>query len=200
MQSLAALPGGYVPWSVMSMRPSAVALILNDVLVHGRRHIVECGAGVSTIYVARLLREREGRLVTLEHDAAWAALTRELLAAEGLDEKVTILDAPLEPSRHSPTGSPWYAAETVARAAERPIELLVVDGPPGHGDATARYPALPAFFEHLAPDATVMLDDIRRPGELRIAQEWEERFGLRFVNRFVDGGVAMGRRDAGFLI
>jgi hypothetical protein len=76
------------------------------------------------------------------------------------------------------------------------FDLLVVDGPPacdpGHG--TRRAPALPRFGERLVVGATVMLDDISRPGEREVIARWEASTDWRFV---LDerAGVAIGRRD-----
>jgi hypothetical protein len=75
---------------------------------------------------------------------------------------------------------------------------LIVDGPPAHepGRSGARYPALPWFFEHLASDYTVILDDIRRRGELEIIARWEAEFDIQFERRFAAGiGVAKTRWD-----
>jgi len=45
------------------MRPSAVVSLLNDVMnVNRRRSVVGCGAGVSTMYLARVLETVDGHL------------------------------------------------------------------------------------------------------------------------------------------
>ena len=160
-------------------------------IVHGARtRIVECGSGVSTVVLARLLRERGAcRLVALEHDRDWAALVREQLRREALDGTARVLDAPLEGE------PPWYGP---ARLVEVPdeVDLLVVDGPPacdaGHG--MRRAPALPRFEECLVVGAAVMLDDIARPGERDVLARWEASTDWRFA---LDerAGVAIGRRQ-----
>ncbi|HST38530.1 MAG TPA: hypothetical protein VLK58_03435 [Conexibacter sp.] len=50
--------GGYLPWSSGAMRPSALVTICNEIVLGGRRRIVELGSGTSTLLLARLLREQ----------------------------------------------------------------------------------------------------------------------------------------------
>ena len=42
----------------------------------------------------------------------------------------------------------------------------------------ARYPAVPALKDHLAPGATVMLDDVNRSEGVEITKRWEDECGL----------------------
>jgi predicted O-methyltransferase YrrM len=188
--ALAPLAGEYLPWSSATLRPSALVLLLNDVLVLGRETLVECGGGVSTLYFARLLaRIGTGRLVTLEHDPRWSAFLLEALAREGLGDRATVVDAPLAVE----TG--WYDAAAVATALpDLPIDLLLVDGPPAvePGREQARHEALPALYDHLAPDATIALDDVARAGEQAVLARWEAEFGLRF-EQFEAEGIAVAR-------
>ena len=103
-----------------------------------------------------------------------------------------MLHAPLEPAP-SGWGSPWYAAAAVAELPEI-VDLLVVDGPPAAEPGTehARYPALPALAGRLAEGATVILDDLPRPGEMAVLERWESEFDLAFQRR-APQGIAMAR-------
>lgn len=186
--------GGYLPWTEGAMRPAALAAVCNEIALGQRREIAELGAGVSTVVLARLVRERGGRLTSLEHDPGWAGVVREQLEREELTDAATVIEAPLEPHELALDGAPWYAADALARLPE--IDLLLVDGPPaGEGQPLSRYPALPTFAERLAPNAVVVLDDATRPGEREVVQRWEAgsrwRFGLHQA-----AGIAIGRRAA----
>jgi predicted O-methyltransferase YrrM len=204
LQALAPLSSSYLPWTVMAMRPSAVATLLNDVVINRRRCIVECGGGISTVYIARLLqRIGAGHLYTVEHDAGWARLLGDALSAEGVGDRVTVLHAPLAESPYSWNGAPWYSAASLDPLTDvAPIDLLVVDGPPAHEskDPHARYPALPYFHDRLAQDFTVVLDDVRRRGELDITARWESEFGLRFERRFENGSIAIAHAGSELLV
>jgi hypothetical protein len=168
--------GGYLPWTSGSMRPAGLVAVCNEIVHGARRCIVECGSGVSTVVVARLLRERgEGALVSLEHDQHWAGVVQDQLRRESLDTIARVVYAPLEGT------PPWYDLAGLADIPDA-VDLLIVDGPPafdpGHGHRRA--PALPWFGERLIPGATVMLDDIDREGERDVLAGWEAGTGWRF--------------------
>jgi len=123
-QMLAPLAGGYLPWSSAAIRPSALVAVLNDVAVHDRTVVLECGGGVSTVYLARLLAHRSrGRLITLEHDARWVAFLNDALTREGLHERVALVPAPLGVHPLAWEDG-WYDAVALAAALpDEPIEL-----------------------------------------------------------------------------
>jgi predicted O-methyltransferase YrrM len=178
MAVLAPLSRSYVPWSDWAMRPSGLVEILNTVALRRPRLVVECGSGVSTIYLARLFAELGGgSTLAIEHDAEWAGWLRGRLADEGLSAHAHVVHAPLDGG--------WFDEGRVLDAlAGRDVDLLLVDGPPaaeGFGDPTAREPALGFFLTALTAGAGVVLDDADRPGEQEILRRWEERYGLRFA-------------------
>jgi Methyltransferase domain len=181
--------GGYLPWTTGSMRPAGLVTVCNDVVHGARTRVVECGSGVSTVVLARLLRERRaGGVVALEHDAHWAAFVRDQLRREALEDVARVVDAPL---RGDP---PWYAPAALAEVPAQ-VDLLVIDGPPagGRDDGTSRAPALAWFAPRLVDGATVVLDDIARAGEREVVAGWQASGDWRFE---IDerAGVAVGRR------
>lgn len=179
--------GGYLPWTTGSMRPTGLVEVCNEIVHGNRTRILECGTGVSTVLLARLLREREaGVLTSLEHDPHWATLIQDQLRRECLDRHVRVVHAPLHGD------PPWYLLDEMPDD----IDLLIVDGPPafepGHG--ARRAPALARFDDRLVLDAAVILDDIDRPGEQQVIATWETSTSWRFqLNR--PAGVAIGRRQ-----
>ena len=173
------------------MRPEGLAAVCNDVIVNGRRRVVELGSGVSTVLLARLLsRQRPPggwRVVTVEHDASWAQRVTDQLNGENIGRHVTVIHAPLVPHPLALEDLLWYDEAAVAAGLEAGLrgdlaDLLVVDGPPAYaaGHGLARYPALPVLHHRLAPGATVVLDDIDRPGEQDVLRLWERTIGLSF--------------------
>lgn len=182
--------GGYLPWTTGSMHPAGLVAVCNEI-VHGeRRRIVECGSGVSTVLIARLLRERDGgELVSLEHDSHWAEVVRAQLRRESLDGIARVVHAPLEGT------PPWYGSTGLADVPAD-VDLLLVDGPPAYdpGHGARRAPALPWFADRLLPGATVMLDDIDRPGELDVLAGWEASTDWRF-SLDQNARLAIGRRS-----
>ncbi|MBE9030554.1 class I SAM-dependent methyltransferase [filamentous cyanobacterium LEGE 11480] len=205
LQYLAPLTKGYLPWSRFAMRPSGMVKILNDMVINQRFTVVECGAGLTTVYVASLMRQQDkGHLYSLEHDADWIAVVRDLLVQRGLESYVTFIHAPLVPSDLSLEGADWYDTAAIAPViADQKIDLLVVDGPPAYDEARryARYPAAPYFQKNFSDNYAVVLDDINRFGEQHVLTEWRRHIpGLqskRFVN---DGGVAICSNQSGFTV
>jgi predicted O-methyltransferase YrrM len=207
--ALASLPGPYLPWGAGAMRPAGLATVCNDIVLSGRRRIVELGSGISTVLLARLLCQRWPpggfRIAAVEHDARWAQWVTEQLDREGTGADVVVVHALLAPHPEAEGDLKWYDAAALTaglRAALRgdPIDLLLVDGPPAYaaGHGLARYPALPVLHDWLAPGATVVLDDVERPGEQEVLRRWEHETGLDFDRRADQAGVAVARTaDAG---
>jgi hypothetical protein len=198
--------GPYLPWGAGTMRVPGLVAVCNEVVLAARRCVVELGSGTSTVLLARLLRERweagAHRHVAVEHDGSWARWVTEQLAREGLAETVTVLHVPLAAGR-GPGGLPWYDDERLQAGLDEAlsgalVDLLVVDGPPADTaeKVLARYPALPALAARLAPGATVVLDDVERPGEQEVLRRWEAEFDVRFDRRAASAGVALGRVGA----
>jgi predicted O-methyltransferase YrrM len=181
--------GGYLPWGTGAMRPAGLVMVCNEIMYANRTTIVECGSGVSTVVLARLLRSRSrGTLIALEHDAGWAARVSELLAAEALDHVAQVVHAPL-------SGDPRWYDRAALRELPADIDLLIVDGPPAYvaGDELRRAPALELLDPRLAPGATVVLDDVDRAGERDVLAGWESATPWRFTIE-ERAGIAIGAR------
>lgn len=178
----------YLPWNTVALHPRGLAAVLNDVTMHKRQLTVECGAGLSTLFLAQILRDQGGRLISIEQDPEWASQIRAILEAERLAGPVTVVTAPLAASDLSLDGEPWYDTRVLSEclAPDERIDLLLVDGPvspPPSEGALVRYPALPFFRPWLAEAFTVVLDDGHRHGERTVLQHWEREFQLSFELR-----------------
>lgn len=201
MEFLLPLSKGYLPWTGSSIRPSALVTILNDIVINRRNCMVECGGGISTLYMARLLSTQGGHLYTIDHDERWAGLLSNMLQEEGLGSVVTVIHAPMEPNEYALEGNNWYSTTQIEKElTDKRIDLLLVDGPlacePEIG--LARYPAVPYFKSRLSADCTVILDDIHRKGEREIVRRWSRDLGIPFQMRMLDGGIAIGCRKVSF--
>ncbi|MGQ0480291.1 MAG: class I SAM-dependent methyltransferase [Pseudonocardia sp.] len=138
-----------------------------------------------------------GTSINTESSASGTSIDTESSASgTSIGTGVTVVHAPLAAHPLAVGGLAWYeptALETGLDTALRgdPVDLLLVDGPPawqdGHG--LARYPALGALRHRLAPGATVMLDDVERPGEREVLRRWERETGLAFAR--ADTGLAV---------
>jgi hypothetical protein len=75
--------------------------------------IVECGSGSSSVWLGYAVEQLgTGRVVALEHDERYLAISRDLIRAHRLDEVVEIRHAPLEPWRPATTRPLHDGADT----------------------------------------------------------------------------------------
>lgn len=201
MQQLAPLYDGYLPWSGASLRPTTIAYLLNDITIHRRSSIVECGSGLSTLFIATQL-ERLGRtagFVSVDHDASWQEIIREELERRGVGHRVQLVHAPLTNTEHAwENEGAWYDTTILDREIpSEGIDLLFVDGPPANrsGLAHARFPAVPFFQSRLDPACKVVLDDGKRRGETEIASKWASLLGRSFKLDRLSGNIYVSESE-----
>jgi predicted O-methyltransferase YrrM len=124
------------------------------------RLTVELGSGISTLVLAK---SGAKKIVSLDHSVDFGTQTGEMLknhGVRGVDIRIHELE--------SYSGNyKWYARSTFKGLAK--IDLLVIDGPPSATNPDARYPALEHLVPLLSPRATVILDDVYRDEERKLA-------------------------------
>ena len=124
------------------------------------RLTVELGSGISTLVLAK---SGAKKIVSLDHSVEFGTQTRAMLLSHGV-RGVDIRIHELETYRGK---YKWYAKSTLKGLAK--IDLLVIDGPPSSTNPDARYPALEHLVPLLSPKATVILDDVYRDEERKLA-------------------------------
>ena len=132
--------------------------------------VVECGSGLCTAVIALALENSNRNFITLEHDNDWARRTRRRVRIAGITI-VRVLDRPLE----SKGDWSWYAV--TSRDLPRSIGLVICDGPPADTPG-GRWGMLPALRGHLTQDPIIVLDDVDRAPELKVAEAWADELGL----------------------
>lgn len=191
---------GYLPWTGASIQPTALLYLLNDITIHQRKHIVECGCGISTIYICGLIKQM-GLDVTfnsIDHDENWISILRQILKSNQLDEYVNLIHAPLKPcSECLYQDGNWYDMDKLQSLLKDspPIDLLFIDGPPAKLSNLkhCRYPAVPVFHSNIDSNYSIILDDISRKGERDIVKEWEKKFKLEFKNKILSGNISIAQ-------
>jgi predicted O-methyltransferase YrrM len=156
------------PFGGYAVRADFATLLVMEASKHRPACVVELGSGLSTLILGYALEGWNGHLWSIEHEADYARRTRAAVVQHELDEHVTVLHAPLEP--WDPAGRPWYGRGWLGDLP--PIDLLVVDGPPGTLCPMSRYPALPVLAPHLAPGAVIVVDDAAREDERAMVRRW----------------------------
>lgn len=203
MQQLAPLYDGYLPWSGASLRPTTIAYLLNEIIIHDRKVVVECGSGLSTLFIASLLKsiDRDITFYSIDHDGYWLDIVHKELNRRGVADRVQTIHAPLTQSQWCRDASyQWYDPEILdAQLQESGIDLLFVDGPPANkkGLTYARYPAVPYFQSRLGEQYKVILDDGKRRGETRIAKEWGTLLGHPFKRDRLSGNIFVANKSDG---
>ena len=149
-------------------------LIVDEVINHNPRNVVECGSGVSTLMLAAACREfGGGKIASLEHQQEYASDMRDIIASYQLQDFVTIIDAPLVDTQLNGDEYQWYSLKSMHM---RDIDLLVIDGPPGKLQRYSRYPAVPLLYDFLNKGCTIFLDDAAREDEQEIARRWQSDY------------------------
>jgi predicted O-methyltransferase YrrM len=149
--------------------------------------IMELGSGSSTVLFAAAQRANgSGRVISVEHDSAHAKHTIELLEQAGLADHVELVLVPLVDLPLDRRIFQWYDLRSLLRTFSDKIDFLFVDGPPGKVQSLSRYPALPILARHLAPRATVVVDDGAREDEVRMVEMWRELDDVAFESEALD--------------
>lgn len=188
---------GYIPWTTSALRPAAMAQLINEVLINDRRTVVELGAGISTLYFAKVLGQIGGRLISIENSPQWAGIVQSMLVGQGVGGNVTMVVAPLGPCSSALHGLDWYDGATLAGAlVDVAIDLLLLDGPEAFesGAELACFPAYPVLRDGLSPRCAIALDDASRPGERDILARWTASPGYDFKVENGHAGIALLRR------
>ena len=149
-----------------------IALLISETLRMRPRLIVECGSGLSTVWLALAIRDHglDCRIVSLEHDESFASQTRRNLHTQNLQHIAEVRHAALRDPELDGHATDWYDRSALSGLSD--IGLLFVDGPPESTGPMARYPAVPLLGASLAPTAAVVLDDVIRPAEAETASRW----------------------------
>lgn len=151
------------------------AFLVGYVLEERPRFVLELGSGSSTVLLAMALeRNGSGHLISLEHDASFAASTLSELDIRGLSHLVDLIHAPLGEVDVNGEKYEWYTLSSPSVLPDE-LDLILVDGPPSTDDSN-RFPALPVLAGRLKPGGLLVLDDARRADESLTVARWSESF------------------------
>jgi predicted O-methyltransferase YrrM len=178
-----------------SASPDLLNHVVSLIIERRPQFVLELGSGSSTVFLAYALkRSGGGRLVSIDHDSAFARRTRSMLERHGLSEVGTVIHRPLAPVRIDDIEYVWY--DTGDLEIGSTIDMMLVDGPPYHVHPLARYPALRLLSPFFSDDIVIVLDDADRPEELRIATMWKKEFSAFSTERLeTEKGALLLRRS-----
>jgi predicted O-methyltransferase YrrM len=155
--------------------PDLLKKIIEIILTKKPSLVIEASSGISTLVIACCLKRLgKGKVVSLEHDAKYAAISKNFISFHNLEEIATIVYAPLKAFEINSQKWLWYNIDCFK--IDQPIDILVVDGPPGNIQKLSRYPALPLLYGRLNRKSIIILDDGHREDEKKIVTLWEKEF------------------------
>jgi len=125
--------------------------------------VVELGSGVSTLVAAKAGARK---VVSIDNSDEFGGKTISLLK----DHKVRGVDVRIAPLQPYANGFIWYDTSMIKDLKK--IDLLIIDGPPGSKNPEARYPALAEFKDKLSAKAVIIIDDVHRDGERKLAEDF----------------------------
>jgi hypothetical protein len=167
---------------------ATIEVLWERLQVERPRTLLEFGAGVSTVVLARYSQWRAAQgleravIVSVEQDAGVREKVEQRLAENGMSEGVHVLHAPLsEASRYR------IDVDAIRQClGGHELDWVLIDGPAGPDGC--RVSTLPDVMELCADGARWFLDDALRDGEIGILREWSR---LREVT--VEGIYPIGK-------
>lgn len=127
--------------------------------------VVELGSGVSTLVASK---SGARKVVSIDNSEEFGGKTVDLLK----EHKVRGVDVRIAPLLPYANGLTWYDTSKIKDLKR--IDLLIIDGPPGSKNSEARYPALAEFKEKLSSKAIIIIDDVKRDGERKLAEDFAQ--------------------------
>lgn len=160
------------PMRLWAVSPDALVLLVQEMLVVKPTLVVECGSGVSTLWMALAAKQHglDLRIVALDHEEEYAEKTNRMLRLHGVDDIASARLAPLVDVAAADDAQPWYDPAVLTDL--RDIGVLFVDGPPATTGPLSRLPAVPQLWDRLAPTASVVVDDFIREDEQIMVDRW----------------------------
>jgi predicted O-methyltransferase YrrM len=144
--------------------------------------IIEFGSGASTLVLAAYARAYMKPshdlplVVSVENHEGWLENTKEKLKKVELLPYVRFIHAPIQEQLLMGTRRKAYSLPPGCFGEDEKFDFCLIDGPPRD---IGRSGSLPLIEANLADGATVLLDDIFRPGEQKAWLEWKRQMKNR---------------------
>ena len=166
--------------------PALLAHLYGTIMKEKPGTILDLGSGFSTLVASLALKVvGSGKVVAWEHLKKYQAKTNKLLRNYGASQHASVVHTPLVRTKVGAQYFQWYSGTSDIGDGE--IDLLIVDGPPGHTGKLARFPALPLLLSKLSPGATIFLDDSAREDERETVRLWNEMVPNLDIQEFGEG-------------
>lgn len=164
------------PMRGWAISPDAASVYISKILKLKPNTILETGSGVSTLLAALALKQvGRGRVIALEHDAAFRTKTISMLYDYGVANYSQVILAPLKTSNVEGASYKYYTSDCLNHLSEKSIDLILVDGPPSSIGKRARWPLFHSFSKYFNDKATLLMDDLIREDDKMTLREWHSQ-------------------------
>ncbi|MAP79621.1 MAG: hypothetical protein CL526_00905 [Aequorivita sp.] len=183
----------FIPQTSWSLEPETILHILNIISIKKPKNIIEFGGGVTTLYIAKLLKLQNYKtnFISVESDVDWMLTLKNQLCDNDLISFVSQIHAPIETidSKYSyKNQQTWYSTAAIEEGIKdiSHFDLVIVDGPFGGSTPYARFSAMPFLTDYTSIKTTWLLDDTNREYEKEIIREWTEfsKLSCRIFKRY----------------
>lgn len=167
--------GTILPFTPFSLNPNTILHIINEIQINKRRSIIEFGSGISTIVLAKYLKENkiQASLISIDDNLEWAQYINEQIKLYDCENFAVVKYIPLKQYSSSDYSGVWYDLGPFSKVINNILfDLVIVDGPGAGNNKMTRLPAVIEVSNFLMPNFIVFLDDIRRKGEMKIFDVW----------------------------
>ena len=176
----------YFATTTSSLRFHTLSVIINDIIINKRRHIIEFGSGISTLAIANLIKTNnlDCSFIAVEDNEEWFQYIKSFLSRNVLQKYVNIIHAPLKKNSLALKNNFWYSDQVLQRniSSDSKFDLVIIDGPAAWKQKIrlSRYPAVPYLINILSEEYSIYLDDINRKGEKKIMSLWSHKHKIKF--------------------
>lgn len=178
--------GGYLPFTNASLSFKQMANITNDIVINNKKSILEFGAGISTIIIARLIKlnNLNAKIVSIDESAEWILIIKKLLKEEDIENIVTFIHAPTVQSAQVKRSFEYDENIVTKELGTRKFDLVLIDGPIAWSSKKrySRVSNIKYFINNLENTFTIFVDDTNRKGEKLLVKQLSEKLHLK-VNK-----------------
>jgi len=192
LQNLLPFRAPMPPMNGWAATPELAVNVLKEIIRSKPNIILELGSGITTLINGYALEKYhpQGRVLSIDHDADYADVTKNELKLHDLENFVEIRIAPLKEAEINGSIQTWYDLSSIN--FETKIDLLIVDGPPVKTEKMARYPALPFLNDHLSEKCTIIIHDTKRKQEEAIVNRWLREYpSFNIIKLRTDKGISI---------
>jgi predicted O-methyltransferase YrrM len=173
-----------------TLAPDALRFLSRLVPALSPSHVLEFGSGLSTRVLARACGRLSGRraISSVDHDPEFGSAAAKAFAAAAAapaSVRVRFQIAPVVARECGGRLLPVYRWRSSAFASRRPVDLVLIDGPPV--TLGGREGTLYQAMDHAQPGTLALLDDTIRPEERMTVTRWQQTLGDAVETRELPG-------------